>query len=248
MDPDHHVIRSCLVNSLMPFLSVLGLLQISSLVVAIGAFLVLLRQLGLRTMSEKSRVALVVHIRMTSYIMLTGIFLVCLASGAYVTFGILTTSQLPTLPLLLIRSSALFGVICSSVFLHVQAMPMLRQSQGRKIVDSVPARQIIACALAASIAILSWSLWIMSGLRPVELQSIAPWNLLPASAFTISMLWTILTAFLLGERGYRELKAFALFIRKRLTPPTPLERQRMARERRLQHMRLPIAPRRKVAA
>jgi hypothetical protein len=228
----------------MPFLSVLGLLQISSLVVAISAFLVLLRQLGLRTLSEKSRAALVVHIRMTSYIMLLGIFLVCLASGAYVTFGILTTSQLPTMPLLIIRSAALSGIICSSIFLHIQAMPMLRKSQGRKIVDSAPASQIIVCALSASIAILCWSLWIMSGVRPAELQMVQAWNLVPASAFTITMLWMILTVFLLGERGYRELKALAIDVKKRLTPPTPLERQRMARERRLQHMRLPMAPRR----
>ncbi len=232
----------------MSFLSVLGLLQITALVVAISAFLVLLRQLGLRTLSEKSRAALVVHIRMTSYIMLLGNFLVCLASGAFLAYGILTTSQLPDMPLLAIRGAALFGVICTSVFLHIQAMPMLKQSQGRKIVDSAPAAQIIACALAAAMTILGWSLWIMSALKPVELQSVQPWNLVPASAFTITTLWLILTAFLLGERGYQELKTLALAIKKRLTPPTPLERQRMAREKRLHHMRLPMAPRRKAAA
>jgi hypothetical protein len=232
----------------MPFLSVLSLLHGASLMLAVAAFLVMLRQLGLRTLSEKSHSHLVVNIRITSYAMLLGIFLVCLSAGAILGFGILTTSQLPPMGLLVIRAVALFGVICCSVFLHLQAMVMLRQSQGRKIVDSASASRIIACALAASLAIICWSMWVLSETHATELQAISPGDILPASALTISALWSILTLFLLGERGYHELKAFALDIKKRLTPPTPLERQRMARERRLQHMRLPMAPRRKMAA
>lgn len=232
----------------MPFQSIISLLHIVSLALAIGAFLVMLRQLGLRTLSDASRATLVFNIRATSYIMLLGIFLACITAGAFLAYGILTTSQLPQTPVLLIRGLTLFGVIVSSVFLHIHAMMMLGQAQGRKIVDSVAASRIIACALAASLAILCWSLWILSGIPAARLDQLAAGEILPASAVTVAFLWSMLTTLLLGERGYRELKALALYIKKRLTPPTPLERQRMARERRLQHMRLPMAPRRKMVA
>ncbi len=229
----------------MNFQSVLVFLHIMSLSLAMASFLILLRQLGTRTLSEAGRASIRFNVRFTSYAMLLGLLLVCFSSGALLCYDLLLTSQLPKPMLLGIRGVALFGATVACVFLHTKTTPLLRQSAGRKIVDSASAASILAATLSASFAILCWAVFLLSLTLPQELQNWHAGLVLPASAFIILTLWMTLSACLLGERSIRELKDWAIRIKKSLEPPTQIEIQRANRARRMHSMNLPLAPRRR---
>jgi hypothetical protein len=231
----------------MNFQSVLVFLHLLSLAVAIASFLILLRQLGMRTLSEAGRTANRFNVRITSYTMLLGLLLVCFASGALLCYELLHTSRLPNVSLLITRGLSLAGAAVGCVFLHTKTIPLLRQSAGRKIVDSASASNILAATLSASFAILCWAIFLVALAAPHELDHWSAGLALPASAFIVMILWAMLSACLLGERSIRELKDWALRVKKSLEPPTQIERQRANRARRMNSMNLPMAPRRKTA-
>ncbi len=236
------------VSRSMNFQSVLVLLHIAALALAMSSFLVLLRQLGTRTLSEAKRTTIRFNLRITSYTMLIGVLLVCFTSGALLCHQLLMTSALPPLTLLAIRVVSLIGATGASIFLHTLTMPMLKLSQGRKIVDAAPAANILACTLAASLAILSWAILLLSSTHPVELQSWRPAVVMPALSIILAILWIILSASLLGERSIKELKDFAWRVKKSLEPPTRIEMQRATRARRMHNMNLPMAPRKRATS
>jgi hypothetical protein len=231
----------------MNFQSVLVFLHMLSLALAITSFLILLRQLGMRTLSEAGRAANRFNVRITSYTMLLGLLLVCFASGALLCYQLLHTSKLPNVALLATRGLSLAGAAVGCVFLHTKTIPLLRESAGRKIVDSASASNILAATLSASFAILCWAIFLVSLTLPHDLEQWSAGLALPASAFIVLILWAMLSAFLLGERSIRELKDWALRVKKSLEPPTQIELQRANRARRMNNMNLPMAPRRKTA-
>jgi hypothetical protein len=231
----------------MDFQSVLSLFHIAAIVLGVSAFLVLLRQLGTKTLAAGRTAALRFNVRITSYTMLLGLFFVCLSAGALLSYTILITSQLPPKPLLVIRLISLTGLCISSISLHVLAMPMLKHSSGHNLVDTASASHILASSLAASLAFPMWIIWILTGTHAEIMQHMDLVALLPATASLTGVLWFILSVFLLGERGYRELWALCLRIKKALTPPTQIEIQRSQRMKRMHRMPLPMAPRRRAA-
>ncbi len=232
----------------MNFQTVLVFLHILSLATAIASFLILLRQLGMRTLSEAGRAANRFNVRITSYTMLLGLLLVCFSSGALLCYALLNTSKLPNISLLAIRGLSLTGAAVGCVFLHTRTIPLLGQSAGRKIVDSASASNILAATLSASFAILCWVIFLVSLAAPHELEQWSAGLALPASAFIILILWAMLSACLLGERSIREMKDWAWRVKKSLEPPTQIEIQRANRARRMNSMNLPMAPRRKATA
>jgi hypothetical protein len=232
----------------MNFQSVLVFLHILSLALAMASFLILLRQLGTRTLSEAGRASIRFNVRITSYAMLLGLLLVCFSSGALLCYDLLLTSELPKPALLAIRSLSLMGATMSCVFLHTKTTPLLRNSSGRKIVDSASSSSILAATLSASFAILCWAIFMLALTKPLELQSWRAGTILPALAFIILIMWSILSACLLGERSIMELKDWARRVRKSLEPPTQIEIQRAHRARRMHSMNLPMAPRRRATA
>lgn len=229
----------------MEFQSVISLFHIASVTIAVCAFFVFLRQLGTKTLAANRRAAQCFSVKLTSYTMLLGVLLICLSAGALLSYSILTTSELPPMELLVLRAGSLCGILVSTVFLHVSAMPMLKHASGGNIVDTASAASILACAMAASFAIPCWILWVLSGTHATEIQQLDIKSIVPAAAALVLVLWIILSLFLLGERGYAELKAHYLRIKKRLTPPTQLEIQRAQRARRMHAMHLPMAPRKR---
>jgi hypothetical protein len=231
----------------MPFESVLIFVYAGALALAVVSFLTLLRQIGVRTLSEANKSVVRFNARITSYFMLFGVFLLCFASGAIVCHHLLLTSALPKPSLLTIRAASQFGATVSCIFLHIHIMLMLKQAQGRKIVDATPAAQILACTLAASLALVCWSVLVLSNTHPQEFLSWDVRMTLPSFAAILLFIWSLLTTFLLGERGISDFKEFAARVKKRLTPPTPIEVQRRQRAQRMNAMNLPMAPRRRAA-
>jgi hypothetical protein len=232
----------------MSFQSVLVFVYAGALALAIVSFLTLLRQIGVRTLSEANKSIVQFNARITSYLMLFGLFVLCFASGAMVCHTLLLTSALPKPSLLAIRAVGLLGATTACIFLHIHTMPMLKQFEGRKIVDTSPASNILACTLAASLALVCWAVLILSITHAQELQSWEAHVVLPSFAAILLFLWSLLTTCLLGERGISDFKALAKRVKKRLTPPTQLEIQRRQRAQRMHSMNLPMAPRRRLAA
>jgi hypothetical protein len=217
----------------MEFQSVISLLHFASVAIAVCAFFVFLRQLGTKTLAANRRAALCFSVKLTSYTVLLGVLLICLSAGALLSYGILTTSELPPMDLLILRAGALSGILVSTAFLHVSAMPMLKRASGGNIVDTASAASVLAC----------WILWVLSGTHADEIHKLDVMAIVPAASALVLVLWIILSLFLLGERGYAELKALYSRVKKRLTPPTQLEIQRAQRARRMHSMHLPMAPR-----
>ncbi len=229
----------------MDFQSVLFLLHVASLVAGSFAFLVLLKQLIAKVLAGQNSTRRSLATRSVSYTMLTGIFLICFSAGGLLCFSLLTTSQLPNIEILVIRILSLSGIVVSCCCLHVLVLPMVSKSQGGKLVDSAAAMTIIWCSLAASVAIISFVFWILSGTHAPQMQELLLSRVTSALAFTLLLLWGLLTIILLGERGIREIKSFALKVKKSLEPPTRIELQRAKRAQRMQRMNLPLAPRRR---
>jgi hypothetical protein len=229
----------------MNFWSVLVFVYLAGIGLGLGAFLTLVLQLAIRTQVQSNRSIARFNARMISYLMLLGLFVLSFAAGGIVCHQFLRTSQFPEPVLLAIRFASLAAIIAPSVFLHVRFMPILKHSDGPRIVDAVPAATILGSSLAGSLAFLGWAFLILSSIHSNTLMMWNVAHIFPLLAVAIPILWILLFAILLGERGQADLKAIMQRIKKRLTPPTPLEVQRVMRTRRMNTMTLPSTPRRR---
>jgi hypothetical protein len=229
----------------MDFRSVLVFVYVGGFALGLGSFLTLLRQLGLRTLTPANRSIVRFNTRMTSYLMLLGLLVLSFASGAILCHQLLRTSQFPEPVLLAMRVAAMTAIIAPSIFLHVRIMPILNRGDGRRIVDTVAASEILSCTLAASISLLGWSFLVLASTQGASLLQWQPAQVLPSLATAVLFVWALLSVVLLGEQGLADIKDFAARTKKRLTPPTRIEMQRMMRARRMHTMILPSTPRRR---
>ncbi len=125
-------------------------------------------------------------LRTFSYTMLGGVLLFALSAGALFIHDFLTTSDLPGKNFMVLRIASFVSIALCTALLHVYLIP--RQTVER------PLAHTVALALAASVILVSWVIWLLPAGDLTVMQVLAA-----AGGLTL-IIWLVLAAFVIGHR------------------------------------------------
>jgi hypothetical protein len=206
----------------MEFLALLKLIHILGIAAGTAACLMLMLRLCIGGRAALAPGHVMRNLRIFSYTMLAGVLVLSFSAGALFVHNLLTTSALPANGIMGLRSASLASIAVCTALLHVYLLPYRAIDADAPEGHEKPLAQAALLALATSATLVSWVMWMLSGLSAGELKELTVMHLTAVAVALTLVIWSVVIAFVIGNRlfvwRHMPVAAIAVPARRRSMP------------------------------